>query len=229
MALALPDAPRPKRRRITAKSSDAGTAYQRHEEPRRLVQHGPTVIVERSRSSPLLSIITVTNFGENMLGLAPLALLAGNLKDSLSTAINGRISFKVKAEIEWMIRVAVTQKERKENRWLMHTHKYDSFWMNIVPFKIDASSTLAGGGAPQVAEMLRIIRQSAQDRMNFIKSRDSNIEFVRITTIKLSMLPGYRDLCVSRAMPNFPETDDLSETVGCSVKLPQSLLAKSAV
>ena len=99
-AIALPDGPLRKRVRINGKQPSPTPQVAQS----RAVTTGPTLTVERSIASPHLAVITLENFADNQLGLAPLASLGSSIRSSMNSAMQQNMLFKVKVDIEWLLR-----------------------------------------------------------------------------------------------------------------------------
>jgi hypothetical protein len=174
--IALPDGPLVKRRRIVGKQAPRVAPA-----PRSAVTVEPRLQIERSRGDPQLATMSISGFAPGQLGLAPLASLGSGIQQAMNEALSVNKQFKVKVNMDWLVRRESDGSEMQ-------------YSMNIVPFRTDPSSTLGGGAAFRATEILRLIRQRAQDKMNFVKEHESGLVFVRILKISFVMVPVAREL-----------------------------------
>ncbi len=195
----LPDGPLHKRRRILGKQPPPPRGEQARPDTA-----GPSLTIERSRTSPHLAVMTLTGFPAGQLGLAPLSSLSSAIQTSMSSSMATQMLFKVRVSIEWLVRAGD------------HDGSTSTYAMTFVPFKTAPESTLGGGSPLRVSELLRTIRRRAQDKMDFVKEHESGLQFERIVKITFAMLPLQRDLRVNPFM----------NAGGCYKPLPKGLTAK---
>eukprot|EP00969_Alexandrium_andersonii_P056530 2492946-Alexandrium_andersonii.AAC.1 len=173
---------------------------------------GPTMKLIRSPTAASLADVVISDFDDGMLGLAPIATAAGPLKDLLAEALAKALHFKLKVSITWEV-AAPTDIEQR--------HDYH---MNFTPSRITPSiGTLGGGRLPPITGLLQSVRQRAQDKIEFVKTRASALVFERIKEMRFSLIPHTRELALAeRPVADFPELD----AGGCTVKLPTALINK---
>ena len=220
--LALGDAPDRKRRRLTAKTSIEQLALRaRIGVPPRAADPpaGPRVKVLESSSLKSLFQIVMTDFPDGSLGLAPLALSAGQLKMILEQRIGEGQPFQLKVEIGWEARKPID----------VESSEIFKYYMSFTAFKVPPFSAVAVGEAYSfpIMPLMQSIRQRALDKLEFATSRGSALEFLRIYEIKFLIVPMTRTLRAD----GFTDDDvaaALAATGGCSVKLPPSLINKGA-
>ena len=210
-AIALPNGPPVKRRRVSGKQADptavALAARSEH-------ATGPRMVVSKSHTAAQLGLIVINSFDDNQLGLAPLAHAAGPLKDLLAEALSNSEMFKLKTSITWVV---------------SSTSDIDVMWrdysMNLNVINVHQSSApLGGGGVPRITALLQRVRQAALDKIEFAKTQSSGLIFHKIKEIRFAMVPHPRELALAhrRARAPFPELDD----GGCTVKMPKALANK---
>jgi hypothetical protein len=170
--------------------------------------------VSRSHAVRQLWTLIISNFEDHQLGLAPLALAAGPLKDMLTEAFANAVMFKLKASITWMTF------DRSNDDGELH-----EYTMNFTPINVrTAGAPLGGGGIPRVTALLQTVRQAAMKKMEVARTNGSALTFHSIKKMRFTMVPHPREMSFEERWGGVlpPELAD----GGCTVKMPKALIDK---
>ena len=205
--------------RSSGAASSAGPAPPMPAPPMPAAPGGVQVRMTRSAASNLLEQVTITNFQDDSLGLAPLAEVAGILKNTIGEAFRAGLMFRLKFELTWHVTMADGTP----------SHYHMSFVLKVLPQVGEGEALeahpIGGGAAPSITALLQHVRQMVHDKIDFMKERESGVTFDKIKQIRFTMIPHPREANIAERWGGRRAAIALSRG-GCAVKLPMSLINK---